>query len=180
MCVILCLGSVELGFGAVLPGSTSGSPSVSVTLATVGIGSARWRLVASEGRQSAPRRACFGVGYKPPSSSSFFFSSATSCSLPKIEGPSDGSGSQTKSVVGVAFPANVVRLHFDLGSFGARNIALRLLATAQAQKIHVERFRWGYLKLVGDFCMREVIGYDAAGRVVYRGKEDPAIPCQIE
>lgn len=128
----------------------SPSPKVpSVTLATVGIGKARWRLVALEGVESSRRRACFRVGFKPTSSSAFLFQGTSTCPLPKFEGSTDGTGRQERTVLGVAFPREVVRVHLNMGEAGQKNLLLRLLTKKQAQRIHVDRSDGGMSSCLG-------------------------------
>lgn len=102
------------------------------------------------------------------------------CSLPSFDGATDGTGRQDRTVLGVAFPRNVVRVRLGLGELGQRNLMLRLLTVKQAQEIHVDRFRWGYVKLIGHMCLHEVRGYNPAGQLVYSASDEPSTPCQPE
>lgn len=142
-----------------------------LVLATTSIGRDSWRLVAAEGIGKPPHPPCFGVGLRVTPGSPFFFASTSSCPIPAFSGPVDASGKRERRVIGFIFPKNVVRVRLDLGEAGERSAELHLISSAEARKIHVERFRWGLVKVLGPSSLEGAVGYNAAGNVVYEGAE---------
>ena len=148
-------------------------------LTTVHIERESWRLVAAEGIGRSPRRVCFGVGFRPKPGSPYLFSSTSTCPTPAFSGPIDARHEVEKEVLGMVFPRNVVQVHLDLDEAGKRDLNLRLVSYEQARKIHVDRFRWGYVKVLGPSCLHEAVGYNASGNIVYRGEDEPGALCVL-
>ncbi len=147
--------------------------SSEAVLAKVRIDHDQWEVAvfADDGR-SLP---CFAVGRRV--GQHYAFVGAGSCQLPTFGDSPSGKGAQKRDVLGLAFPRQIVRLQLDLGVPGKRDIGLKLLTSKQARSAHVKRFRWAFVKLIGESCLQEIIAYDAQDRVVLRAVAGADNPC---
>jgi hypothetical protein len=103
-----------------------------------------------------------------------FGGSTTLCSSlgpnqgPNIVASSDGHGDEKFTVVGLAVSTNITSLRIDLGAAGSRRLDLRLLNSRQRRNSGVQASNYATFVIDGPSCIGEVIGYNAAGRVIYQ------------
>lgn len=168
--VVVAAGLTRLTSAA--PAEATSDRPPQLVLATVSIGKDSWRLIAAEGLGKSPRDPCFGVGLRVEPGAPYSFVSTSFCPIPAFSGPVDARGRREKSVLGFIFPRNVVRVQLDLGEAGERDVQLHLVSASQTRTIHTERFRWGFVRVLGPGSLQGALGYDVAGNVVYRGGRD--------
>ncbi len=173
VCIVAVMCSYAAGGGTEAAASTLPPRAV---LAKIRLGNNHWEIVAS--RDASNRtRPCIAIGVGVGRRHYAFVSSELSCGLPTYSESEGVHGAGGPSVLALAFPQNVVRVHLNLGMLGQRNVSLRLLTQQQSDSARVEPFRWTYLKLFGESCLQEVIGYDAEGQIVSNTNQDPGGSC---
>lgn len=180
LAVLQIIVALVLGLGANgLAAAESSTEAPQVVLAEVVYGGTGWKVVTYKGSEAESDGPCLAVGTSPNTTEGNFLFATSSgpCGLPAWGGAIQGFSRSYKGVMAFAFPRNVTSLRLDLGKPRKAKLALKLVSPELALQAQVEQFRWGYLKLSGEYCLHEIIGYDAHSHRAYRARDERAAQC---
>lgn len=141
------------------------------------VGPYRWAVgVSRSGGKNGWRRPCVAVQSEDTTATGehdFGSSESRICGSLSLAGPSidrsylDEGGKDAATVYALVFVPRVRTLQAVFENGGERRIPLRSLNETQRRNAGVRPLRFAAFALKGSVCMQRLIGYDAAGKVVY-------------
>jgi hypothetical protein len=161
---LVALAGVDVG-----EGRAADSAPPRVQLGHGSIGDYRWAVFAGrESRSGSPRRPCVitahGGGPSPGSSEGVLCGPLAF--VPILLASSSGEGKRMRTVLGMAFPAEVHSVRLWLRGKKSRLIRLRRLSERQAKKAGLMRFRYAARAFAGPYCLTRFAYYDAFGDLI--------------
>jgi len=180
-----CMATLAFAFACLVFAGATGAVSRPYSeLGEGAMGRYSWRAwVAPAGKGEAPQPPCIWIGLYGPSGRGnglYSGSEGDSCGRPVDEAPvteavSTGQGARERTVFAGAFSTSVRQIRLDLGQKGSITLKARTLEKGRAQRAKVDPFSYVVKGFAGPFCLRRIVGLDAAGQML---SDSGMMPCE--